>query len=271
MLRLTCISTSNIPVEAECLVPDQLAGRTVAEISALPVQHGNAPAPLGEFFRIEGDASDQQLLLEGDCSRVKLVGTGMTSGSITIQGNIGMHCGAEMRGGSIDVHGNASDWLGAEMRGGVIRVHGDAGHLVGGCYRGGSSGMRGGTILIDGRAGNEIANHMRRGVIAVGGDVGDFAGVAMLAGSLFLFGRCGIRMGASMKRGTITVFGDKPQLLPTFRHVCRYQPVFLQLSLRHLRSTGYPVADEYFSGSYHRYGGDLVSLGKGEILVFDRA
>src|ERR1700733_15263388 len=134
MLRLTYMSATTIPVEAECITPNALAGKTTAQIADLPVQHGNAPARLGEFFRVEGDAGDQQIVIEGGCSRVKLVGTGMTSGSITIEGNIGMHVGAEMRGGMIDVKGNAADWAGAEMRDGTIRIRGDAGHLVGAGY-----------------------------------------------------------------------------------------------------------------------------------------
>lgn len=270
MLRLTYTGTTTIPLEAECLAPNELVGKTAAEISALPVQHGNTQVPLGEFFRVEGDASDQQVLLAGDCSRVKWVGANMTSGQLTIEGNIGMHCGAEMRGGSIEVRGHTGDWLGAEMRGGTIHVRGDAGHLVGGCYRGGRAGMRGGMILVDGKAGNEVGGNMRRGLIAIGGDVGDFPGVSMLAGSVFVFGKVGQRAGAGMKRGTLAFFGDTPQLLPTFRRACRYEPVFLGVYLRELRRAGFAVADEFFHGSYQRHSGDLVSLGKGEILVFDR-
>lgn len=271
MLRLTYTGTTTIPIEAECIAPNLLAGKTVAEIAALPVQHGNAPAPLGEFFRVEGDAGDEQIVMDGDCSRVKWVGANMTSGSLTIDSNIGMHCGAETRGGSIEVKGNTGDWLGAEMRGGTIRVRGDAGHLVGGCYRGGRSGMRGGMILVDGNAGNEIGGNMRRGFIAIGGDIGDFPGVSMLAGSVFVFGKCGQRAGAGMKRGTLAFFGDTPAMLPTFRRACLYEPVFMRVALRELRNAGFPVADEFIHGSYHRHCGDLVSLGKGEILVFDRS
>jgi formylmethanofuran dehydrogenase subunit C len=56
-------------------------------------------------------------------------------------------------------------------------------------------------------------------------------------------------------------------LLPTFRYDCTYRPVFLGLNLRRLRAWGFPVADEHFSGLYRRYSGDLVGLGKGEILT----
>src|SRR5438270_5037375 len=131
MLLLRYQSTTTIPVEAECITTDQLGGKSVAEIAALPLQHGNAQAPLGEFFSVEGDAADGEVVIEGDCSRVKWLGTGMTSGRLTIRGNAGMHVGAEMKGGEVIVHGNAGDWVGAEIRGGRIHVHGNAGHLVG--------------------------------------------------------------------------------------------------------------------------------------------
>lgn len=267
MIRLTCNSPTTIPIEAECITPNGLAGKTAAEIAALPVQHGNASVSLGEFFHIEGDASDQNIVLNGDCSRVKLIGAEMTSGRITIESSVGMHLGAEMRGGAIDVKGNAGDWVGAEMRGGVIRVRGDAGHLVGGGYRGSRFGMKGGAIVVDGKAGNEIGSGMRRGFITIGGPVGDFAGVSMIAGTLFLCGAVGVRPGAGMKRGTIAILGDKPQLLPTFRFDCSYRPDFLRLYFRVLRDMGFAVATTFTDGLYRRYSGDLVALGKGEILV----
>ena len=66
-----------------------------------------------------------------------------------------------------------------------------------------------------------------------------------------------------VKRGTIAVFGGRPQLLPTFRLDCVYDPVFLRLYLRYLRDADFPILDEHIQGSYRRYSGDLVALGKG--------
>lgn len=268
MLRLLYRGNTTIPVEAECLTPDILAGKSVSEIAALPVQHGNVQLPLGEFFVVEGDANDLQVVIEGDCSRVKWIGSGMTSGNLTVHGNVGMHLGAEMTGGAIEVHGSAGDWVGAEMRGGRIHVRGDAGHLVGAAYRGSRHGMRGGFICVDGKAGNEIGATMRRGWIVIGGDAGDFAGVSMIAGSIFIFGAPGIRTGAGMKRGTLALFGKPPQLLPTFRFDCLYRPVVLRLFLHDLLTQGFHVAGNFIDGNFARYSGDLVSLGKGEILYW---
>ena len=267
MLTLRYHGATRIPVEAECITPDNLAGKTIAEIAALPVQHGNAPAPLGEFFDVEGDAGDGEIVVEGDCGRVKHLGAGMTRGRLTVHGDVGMHLGAEMTGGEIVVHGNAGDWVGAEMRGGRIHLHGNAGSHAGGAYRG-EVGMRGGVLLIDGNAGDEVGSRMRRGLIAVGGAVGDFPGASLIAGSLFLFGPMGGRPGAGMKRGTIACLGAKPDLLPTFRPACTYAPVFLSLYLRQLRAWGFAVEERFLTGSWRRYCGDLVSLGKGEVLVW---
>jgi formylmethanofuran dehydrogenase subunit C len=256
-------------VEAEVITPDNLAGKSAAEVAALPVQHGNATAPLGEFFAVEGDAADGEVVLEGDCARVKWVGAGMTQGRITVRGAAGMHLGAEMKGGEIHVHGPAGDWIGAEMRGGRIHVHGDAGHLVGGAYRGSPAGMRGGVILVDGRAGNEVGGSMRRGLIAIGGDTGDFTGVGLIAGTVLVLGQPGVRMGAGMKRGTLAVLGGRAALLPTFRFDCVYRPVFLQLYLRRLQDWGFPLSDRFLAGTVRRYSGDLVALGKGEVLQWE--
>jgi formylmethanofuran dehydrogenase subunit C len=266
MIHLRYRGTTTIPIEADCLTPDNLVGKSPAQIAALTMQYGNALASIGDFFSVEGDSADKAILIEGDCGRVKRIGAGMSSGRIAVHGDVGMHLGAEMTGGEIHVHGCAGDWVGAEMRGGRIHVHGDAGHLVGAAYRGGQVGMRGGAILIEGKAGNEIAAHMRRGLIAVGGDVGDFLGVSMIAGGVFVFGRTGSRPGAGMKRGTLAFGGDMPGLLPSFRYDCDYTPVFLSVYLRQLRAWNFPVDDRLFTGSWRRYSGDLIELGKGEIL-----
>jgi formylmethanofuran dehydrogenase subunit C len=269
VITLAPTATLTVPLEAESITPDTFAGRTRAEVERLPVLHGNAAATLGDFFTVRGDV-DETIRLEGDCSRVKYLGKGMTRGRLEVRGDAGMHLGAEMRDGEIEVHGDAGDWTGAEMRGGSIVVDGRAGHLLGAAYRGSPKGMRGGTILVRGAAGNEAGCAMRRGLIVVGGDAGDFAGVSMLAGSLFVLGRLGIRAGAGMKRGTIVAYqrGDGPlALLPTFKFDCEYRPPWLPLYVRELRGRGLDVPDDG-AGRYRRYSGDFTELGKGEILVW---
>jgi len=261
---------SLIPLEVDTVRLDVVRTQSTDDVLRTLIQHGNRQEPLGEFFSVSGSAADDnELVWEGDCSRVKLIGTGLSDGRVRVEGNAGMHLGAEMTGGEIVVNGNASDWVGAEMHGGRIHVRGNAGHLVGAVYRGGRRGMTGGLILIDGNAGNEIGHTMRRGVIAIGGSSGDAAGFNMIAGTVLLFGESGIRPGAGMRRGTIGLLGPHrpPDVLPTFRPSGRYRPVFLRFYLAQLRSAGFAVPDDCGDAVYQRYCGDFLESGRGEILI----
>lgn len=268
MTTLTLKVQPSVPVEAGVITPDHFLGKTPAEIADLTITVGNEQARLGDLFTVTGNGT-AEIVLEGDLARVKHIGAGMTQGQITVHGDVGMHLGAGMRGGEIAVHGSAGDWAGAEMTGGLIRIQGDAGHGLGGAYRGSRRGMNRGLIIVEGNAGNEVGAIMRRGLIAVLGDVGDFAGAFMTAGTIIVFGRLGARPGAGLKRGSIVTFRP-PELLPTFRYDCVYQPGFLRLILQSLRARGVPVTDEQLAGHYRRYSGDFTALGKGEILVYDQ-
>jgi formylmethanofuran dehydrogenase subunit C len=262
MITLTLREQPTVPLEAECISPDVMAGLRHDALRALPVFLGKRQRRLEEFFEIDGAASDE-LSIRGDLGKVKWIGRGMTRGRVTIVGDVGMHLGASMKGGTIEVTGNVSDWLGAEMTGGLIRIRGNAGGQVGAAYRGGARGMNQGTILIEGSAGIEVGMRMRRGVIAVAGPVRDFAGLQMKGGTIFLLGGAEIRTGAWMARGTIVSLKPIP-LLPTFTYACTYEPTFLQLYVRHLATLGLEIPPD---GAYHRYTGDTSGLGKGEILI----
>src|SRR5918912_26401 len=120
-LTLTLRQEPVVPLEAEVLCPDRLAGARREEIEALPVWHGNERTRVGEFFTVAGD--------------------------------VGMHAGAGMRGGELHVEGDAGEWAGAGMRGGTLVVRGSAGRQLGGAYAGERAGMRGGEIVVGGDAG----------------------------------------------------------------------------------------------------------------------
>jgi formylmethanofuran dehydrogenase subunit C len=267
VVTLRLRESTTIPIEADSICPDRFVGRSQAEIRALPAFYGRRKVTLGDLFTVEGEDSDQ-IVLEGDLSHVKKIGQGMTRGYITVRGDVGLHLGAYMRGGEIVVEGNAGDWAGAHMQGGRIWIRGNAGHLLGAAYRGEKRGMNRGEIVVEGDAGQQVGAQMRRGLIVVLGDVGDFAGARMIAGSIIVSGRLGARAGAGMKRGTIVALADHEELLPTFHHDCRFQPVFLRHYLLHLQALGMSVGDEYFEGFYRRYHGDVTALGKGEILIY---
>jgi formylmethanofuran dehydrogenase subunit C len=266
MLRLVMRGAGPIPIEADAIAPDRLTAMTPVQIASLTLYQGNREVPLGDLFRIEGDAADGNVMIEGDCARVKGLGRGMAAGTLIIRGPAGMHVGAGMVGGRLEVHGDAGDWLGAEMRGGLITVRGWAGDLVGAAYRGASKGMRGGVILIDGDAGDEAGANMRRGLIAVGGRCGEFTGASMIAGSIFAFGGVGARTGAGMKRGSIVVHGGTLEPPPTFRRGGDCAPIFVELYLRQLRTWGFAAAAPHAGRPYRRFSGDLLTLGRGELL-----
>jgi formylmethanofuran dehydrogenase subunit C len=269
-LVLQIHSDTTIPIEVDSVRLEDVRAMSTDDVLRIPVQHGNRQEPLGTFFKASGSAADDnELVWEGDCSRVKLIGNKLAGGRIRVEGNAGMHLGAEMTDGEIVVNGNVADWVGAEMHGGRIHVHGSAGHLVGAVYRGGRRGMTGGVILVDGNAGNELGHTMRRGIIAVGGNAGDAAGFNMIAGTILVFGEMGIRPGAGMRRGTIGLLGTAkhPDMLPTFRAAGAFQPTFLKFYLLELARLGFDVPEDCFEAEYRRYCGDFLEMGKGEILL----
>ena len=267
-LSLTYKAETSIPVEIEGLTPTWASDKTLAEIGQLEIFHGNQKLPLAEMFELEGNASDLKFDFHGNLAGVHWIGAHMTEGEIQIHGPAGRHLGSEMSGGSITVHGDALGWVGAEMHGGLIHVHGNAGHLVGAAYRGSTKGMTGGTILIDGDVGNEVGLTMRRGMIAVGGRAGDMLGFNMIAGTVLVFGECGIRPGAGMRRGTLGLLGPNPPgMLPSFRYACTTQPQVMPMMLRELNNQGFSIDENLFQASYDIYNGDLVALGRGEIIL----
>lgn len=258
---------TSIPVEIEGLTPDAMREKSLAEIERFEIFHGNEKLPLADLFKISGSSADERFEFSGDLAGVHWIGAHMRRGSIHVEGNAGRHVGSEMSGGEIHVLGNAGDWVGGEMRNGLIYIRGRAGHLIGAAYRGSRRGMVNGTILIGGDVGNEVGHTMRRGLLAIGGKCGDFVGLNMIAGSILVFGECGIRPAAGMRRGTVGLFGPAPKLLPTFRAGCRYHPLMLQLVFRELVRLDFPVPNELFHAGYRIYHGDMVTVGRGELLV----
>ena len=65
MITLTLKEQPNVPLEAEMLSPDVMAGLTNDEIRALPVDLGKRQRRLDDFFSVEGEKSDE-LDIRGD-------------------------------------------------------------------------------------------------------------------------------------------------------------------------------------------------------------
>ena len=252
-LTLTLREQPDVPLEAEVLTPDQLVG----DIAALPVWHGKERTRVGEFFEVSGSGDDVRV--EGDLSRVRYVGAGMTAGRLTVAGSVGAHAGAGMSGGELRIEGDAGDHVGAGMRGGTLTIRGSAGRC--------GERMRGGEIVVHGDAGPRAGAGMRRGLIAVGGRAGEAAGLRMIAGTIIALGGVGPKAGAGMRRGSIVTTSAEP--LSTFTFSCFYRPPYLRLYLRRLRALGLPV--EQLDGRYARWCGDGLELRRGEILILEDA
>lgn len=267
-LKIEYFGETSVPVEIEGLTPDWACDKSLGAIERFEIFHGNQKLSLAEMFRVSGDPSDKVFEFAGALSGVHWIGSKMGSGQIHIQGSAGRHVGSEMTGGRIVVDGDVGGWCGVEMHGGFLHVKGNAGHLAGAAYRGSAKGMTGGTILVDGNAGNEIGLSMRRGLIAIGGSAGDMLGFNMIAGTVLVFGECGIRPGAGMRRGTLGLFGpNPPQLLPSFRYASTYRPQVIPLMLRTIAGYGFHVDPSLAQSDYDLYHGDLVALGRGEVLM----
>jgi formylmethanofuran dehydrogenase subunit C len=238
-----------ISVEAENISPDRFAGKTQKEIESLEVWLGNQRTTIGELFSVEaegtGSPDDTKIMMEGDFSRVKRIGEGMTGGLIMIKGNVDMHLGARMSGGRITVAGNADSWAGREMKGGEIVIEGNAGYYLGSGYRGETCGMRGGKITVMGNALDFVGEHMCGGEIVVKGSAGILPGLSNNGGRIVIEGNTS-RPGGEMVKGTIIISGTVDEMIPVFK----------------LEGT------EALDGvTYKKYTGDMVVNGKGVLYV----
>ncbi len=237
-----------ISVEAENISPDKFTGKTEKEIESLEAWMGNHKTTLGELFSVKvdgtGAAADTTIIMEGDFSRVKRIGEGMTAGLITIKGNVDMHLGWKMSGGKISVTGNADSWVGREMKGGEIAIEGNVGYYLGAGYRGESCGMRGGKITVSGNALDFLGEHMCGGEIIVKGNAGILPGLSNNGGKIVIEGSTS-RPGSEMAKGTIIV-GRVEDMMPVFK----------------LEGT------ETLDGiTYKKYTGDVIVNGKGLLYV----
>ncbi len=216
---LRALDIPKYTLEAECITPDNFAGKTLEEIGSLKVYYGNVTAELREFFEISGKAGDKpeetRIVIEGDVSLVKRIGQEMSSGEIVVKGSSGMYTGAFMKGGKIVVEGDAGDFSGLMMRGGELHIKGNAGNHLGATYRGDRLGMRGGVIVVEGNAGVETGSFLNGGKIIVKGNTASFTGVHMKKGLIAVLGTAGKRVGAQMIGGVI-VANTIESLLPGF-------------------------------------------------------
>jgi formylmethanofuran dehydrogenase subunit C len=213
---------AKVPVELDALTPDQLFGKSEAEIKAVKVWWGNRQENTSDLFDVSvaGDAAnadDVKIVLEGNLARVKRIGEGMKAGEIEARGDVDMHVGAMMEGGKIIVKGNAGCWAGREMRGGELLIEGDADDNFCAMYRGEEKGMTGGKVTVFGNVGELTAQYMAGGEILIKGTADRLAGLNMKGGKITIEGDAQWP-GADMTGGEITVKGTT-EMMPSFRFV----------------------------------------------------
>jgi formylmethanofuran dehydrogenase subunit C len=256
-LAINCIRQFKIPITAESISPDFIAGRSLREIELTQVWEGNRKVKLGSLFKISGEIggtpNDCAIKITGNMSAVRRVGYQMSGGSIQIEGEAGMYLGERMRGGTITVSGNAGSWLGTQMRGGTIDVSGSAGDSIGGSVRGGTKGMRGGTITIHGNCGAETGAWMQKGMIRVKGGCDLYAGIHMKNGTIIVEQNCQGRVGAQMTGGKVIVLGNTGGVLPSFQFE----------EIRERAKAG----DEKIPGPFYVFSGDVNEGGKGQLFA----
>ncbi len=262
MVSLYPLKEFRFPIIAGCISPDVFQGKNREEIEELEIWEGNKQGKLGELFKVEEIRKEEQqekttIVIRGDVSKVRRIGTYMTGGEIVIHGDVGMHLGEEMEDGKIIVHGNVGEWAGSMMKGGTIEIHGNASHYLGAPYRGSSRGMRGGKIVVHGNTGNETGACMKKGLIKICGDAGQFAGLRMHGGTIYIQKDCDGRVGGCMKSGKIIVDGFLESVLPTF-------------TIEGIKKKVKIEENEVAAGPFYRFLGDLTENGKGKLYVLKK-
>lgn len=234
-------------LDASPLTPDQLNGKSLAEIQNLTLNYGGQHVPVPELFNISGDDA-QHIVFEGNCSQLDYIGANMRSGSISVEGDAGDFAACIMRGGLLTIHGNAGDFLGAG-------------------FDGSRKGMLGGTIIVKGNAGDRVGDQMRRGLILIEGNVCDYAASRMIAGTIGILGTAGSYLGFSMRRGTL-LLKQQPELIATLQDCGTHTLPFLRLFSKSL--TELDTAFNHLPlHRVRRFVGDAGNNGNGEILVIN--
>jgi formylmethanofuran dehydrogenase subunit C len=274
VLTLTLKEPPRFRLDVQALTPHGLAGRTLAEVAALPLWSGNRLTSVGALFDVSGAAlpaaGNGEIVFVNATERLDRVGSGMHSGAIRVEGDAGAYPGFAMSGGWLTVTGNAGPFAGSAMRGGEIRIGGSAGDFLGAAIPGEKRGMSGGVVVVEGSAGDRVGDHMRRGNILIGGDAGDYCGARMTAGSIVVRGKAGGCVGFAMRRGTVLLYRAPAGVPATFNDCGSHDLPFLGLYMDYLRGFGPPFARRAGAPSRaRRIAGDVAVGGRGEILILE--
>jgi len=257
-ITLTQKKKSQIAMEFDELIPDNIYTWEKSDFENYEVPIGNSKFPLAEYFDIEVEGTAEspeevKMILEGDMGRAKYIGCKMSAGEIIVNGDADLHCGAEMKGGSILVNGDAESYAGREMEGGDLTIMGNTREFCGCSYIGDWRGMSGGKITIHGNAGKQLGECLSGGEIYVKGNCDILAGIHMTKGFIQIDGNVTRWPGGQMKNGNILINGKLGRLLEGF--------------VQDGVISDPEIEEKSFSGKYIKYTGDIALNGKGGLYL----
>lgn len=251
-------------VNCAVLSPAYLAGKSLAQIAALSIEHGRTRMRLDQVFVISGQDT-QDLHIKNSSSQLDYLGANMGSGSLLVEGDAGMYLGFGMKGGEVHCLGNTKSFAACNMQNGLLIIDGNTVDFLAGASAGLRKGMAGGTVVLKGNAGDRVADQMRRGLVLIEGNVGDYCGSRMIAGTVGVLGNVGLYAGFSMRRGTL-LFSREPQLHATMQACGSHTLPFLTLLLKSFA----PYSTRFANSNAQRvkrWLGDAANNGMGEILL----
>lgn len=252
-------------VDLSALTPDNLAGKSLSDIAAIPLDSGRLKLRVDSLFDISGDNAEE-IVFNNASGKLDYIGSKMKSGRITINGGAGSYLGFQMRKGEIVLNGNADAYTASGMAGGLLHVHGNVGDFLAAAIPGDRKGMKGGIVLITGNAGERAGDQMRRGIILIEGNVGSYCASRMLAGTIGVLGSVGDYVGYGMRRGTL-LLTKPPKLHATLQDCGTHTLPFLGLMFKSFSNLPSKFAS-INKNRVQRFAGDIANDGKGEILVF---
>lgn len=267
--RLTLKTPPRQRVDLSAVSPEELAGKSVKDIGAIPLYVGNRREQLDALFDVAAlKGQDDLLEIAGSSDRLDGIGRGMMGGRIVVRGDAGAYVAAELKGGAVEVEGGVGAHAGAAMRDGMLTVGGNAGDFLAASIPGERKGMLGGVVTVAGDAGIRVGDRMRRGMVLIGGNAGAYCGSRIIAGTVAVAGTVGEYPGFGMKRGSLILFRQPERMLATFADGGGHQLNVLGLIGGYWRSLGGTIG-EHGAGMRRarRFVGDAANGGQGEILV----
>ncbi|MEM7027026.1 MAG: formylmethanofuran dehydrogenase subunit C [Pseudomonadota bacterium] len=266
-LILSLKSKPSFMLDMSPLIPEKVMGLNQAKIKQIKLVYGKETISVGSLFNVSGKAGEN-LMIEHSCDKLICVGKNMSSGHLSVDGDVGDLLGQSMTNGQIDIQGHAGSWVGTAMKGGRINISGNAGDFVGAGLPGDTFGMNRGIIYIAGNVGDRLGDQMRRGMIFVKGKAGDYCGSRMHAGTIVILDSIGKYPGNAMRRGTILLAKKPKHIAASFKSCGNLKMQFLRLFFTQLSQ----IDDEFnFLKKHgplaHRFSGDLARNGKGELLI----